>query len=214
MQKRIFGAISIGAAALWPIFWEFVRSLFYERGSHMLTPFINSITMDQIVHWGPTIGLSFLGIWLFWKTGPEKKTIRPIPNWQFDSQMACEIATRLRSRPEWQDKIIVDVTPEYLWGLFREHTSLQGDKLARSFLNKWMVVCGPFGDVSPVLPNAKQTVVSFAFRFNSRVVLMYFYEHHLEDLEVITQGQKIAVIGRIDSINSHTIQLKDCTIVQ
>jgi hypothetical protein len=78
MQKRIFGAISIGAAALWPIFWEFVRSLFYERGSHMLTPFINSITMDQIVHWGPTVGLAFLGLFLFCKTRPTIQKDEPI----------------------------------------------------------------------------------------------------------------------------------------
>jgi hypothetical protein len=96
--------------------------------------------------------------------------------------------------------------------LFLERTSLQGDNLARSFLNKWMVVCGPFGDVSPVLPNAKQTVVFFAFRLNPRVVFMYFDEHHLEHLEVIQQGQKIAVVGRIDSINSNTIQMKNCTL--
>jgi hypothetical protein len=134
--------------------------------------------------------------------------------WQFDSQMAVEVAARLRNTTEWQDKLIVDVTPEYLWGLFWEHTSLQGDNLAKSFLNRWMIVCGPFGDVSPVLPNARQTVVAFAFRLNPRVVLMYFNENWLAHLEIIIPRQKIVVIGRIDSINSHTIQLKDCTLVQ
>jgi hypothetical protein len=224
MRNRIFGGLSLVGAALWPLLWEFVRSLFYERGSHMLTPFINSITMDQIVHWGPTVGLSFLGLWLFWKTAPEKKTtggdqvnIRgvPLPTWQFDSKMAYEIAARLRSQPEWQDKIIVDVTPEYLWNLFRGNTSIQGNNLAQPFLNKWMIVCGPLGDVSPLLPNAKQIMVTFRFRFNNlRDVHMYFNESCLPDLETIMQGNNIAVVGIIDTVTGSYLQLKECKLVQ
>jgi len=237
MWKRIFGVLSFVGAALWPLLWEFVRSLFYERGSHMLAPFIDSITLEQIVHWGPTVGLTFLGLWLFWKTRPEETAPEgelignptsnlvessPIPSgtiaspdyrWQFDSRMACEIAARLRRRPEWQDKIIVDdVTPEYLWGLFHGRTSKDGDNLAKSFLNKWMVVCGPFGDVSS--PFGKQMLVTFAFRNSTELVFMYFNEEWHDRLGIIIQNKKIAVIGRIHIVRTTMLQLEDCELVQ
>ena len=44
----------------------------------MLAPFIDSITLDQVVHWGPTVGLSFLGLWLFCKTRPTVQKDEPI----------------------------------------------------------------------------------------------------------------------------------------
>jgi len=203
----------------------------------MLAPFIDSITLEQIVHWGPTVGLTFLGLWLFWKTRPEKTAQEvalignptsnliessPIPSgtiaspdyrWQFDSQMAREIAARLRSRPEWQDKIIVDdVTPDYLWGLFHGRTSKDGDNLAKDFLNKWMVVCGPFGDVSS--PFGKQMLVTFAFRNSVELVFMYFNEDWHDRLGIIIQNKKIAVIGRIHIVRTNMLHLEDCELVQ
>jgi len=133
-------------------------------------------------------------------------------HWQFDSQMADAIATRLRSKPEWQDKTIVDVTPEYLWNLFRERTTRQSSKDAERFLNKWMVVCGPFGDVTSPIGN--QILVTFATRAILEIVLMYFSKDWECQLELITPDKKIAVVGRIESVMSRRLQLEDCELVQ
>jgi hypothetical protein len=70
MQKRLAGLAWWFGAALWAYFWEFVRSLFYEQGSHMLTPFIHSVSIDQILHWGPPLAFAGIGAFLFWKTRP------------------------------------------------------------------------------------------------------------------------------------------------
>jgi hypothetical protein len=67
---RIRGFAWWCGAAVWGYFWEFVRSLFYEHGSHMLTPLINSVSIDQILHWGPPIVFAGIGGLLFWKTRP------------------------------------------------------------------------------------------------------------------------------------------------
>jgi hypothetical protein len=127
---------------------------------------------------------------------------------QFDSQMAVAIAARLRNRPEWQDKIIVDVTPEYLWGLFSERTMMQGDKLAKPFLNKWMVICGPFGNVTSSMR------VSFSSPDEPERVFMKFNNDWQERLELIMPYQKIAVVGRIEYVTSYYLGLEDCELVQ
>jgi hypothetical protein len=132
-------------------------------------------------------------------------------HWQFDSQMAVAIAARLRNRPEWQDKIIIDITPEYLWSLFRGRTSMQGGRLAEPFLNKWMVVCGPFRNIRQL---TNQMCVTFAHRATMEIVFMYFNEDWRGRLEIIIQDQKISVVGRIDSVNNDTLMLEDCELVQ
>jgi hypothetical protein len=70
MRKRFFCLLCFGAAVGWNWFWEFIRSLFYEQGSRLLTPVFASITTGDLLRWGPTVGLSLLGFYLFWKTRP------------------------------------------------------------------------------------------------------------------------------------------------
>jgi hypothetical protein len=68
MLRRLFGLASFLAGSLWIFSWEFVRSLFYERASHMLNPYIEGVTLDQVTHWGPPTVLTVVGLWLFFKT--------------------------------------------------------------------------------------------------------------------------------------------------
>ncbi len=72
MRKRILLFLPFLAGAVWHWLWEFIRSILYDRGSRMMAPIIDTITPDQIIHWGPTIVLPILGLWLIWKTRPEK----------------------------------------------------------------------------------------------------------------------------------------------
>ncbi len=72
MRKSIFLFVPFFVGAVWHWFWEFIRSVFYERGSHMMAPVIDTITPDQIIHWGPTIAFPLLGFWLIWKTRPAR----------------------------------------------------------------------------------------------------------------------------------------------
>src|SRR4051812_39899521 len=87
MRKWVFAPLSIAAASLWPWFWEFVRSLFYEQGSHMLSPLIGGLTPDQILHWGPSIILAIAGVLIWWdlKGRPNFWGSKPLLKLEIDS---------------------------------------------------------------------------------------------------------------------------------
>lgn len=77
----------------------------------------------ELLHQGPIERANFRGIVGDHPPIGNPSSSPPIPSetigshdyhWQFDSQMADAIATRLRSKPEWQDKKIVDVIPAAL----------------------------------------------------------------------------------------------------
>ncbi|HUB65776.1 MAG TPA: hypothetical protein VL996_15235 [Methylocella sp.] len=76
MRNRILPALSFLATAVWQWFWEFVRSIFYDRGMHMTAPIIDSITIDQLMRWAPQFGFPILGFWLIWKTIPESDKLK------------------------------------------------------------------------------------------------------------------------------------------
>jgi hypothetical protein len=70
MRQRLKVLVWWCGAAIWAWSWEFVRSLFYERGSHMLNPLIDSASLDQILHWVPPLIFAGIGFVLFWKMRP------------------------------------------------------------------------------------------------------------------------------------------------
>jgi hypothetical protein len=57
-------------AGLQSYFWEFVRSILYERGWHMLAPAAEGVGIDTVVHYSLTIALIGGGTWLFWPSRP------------------------------------------------------------------------------------------------------------------------------------------------
>jgi hypothetical protein len=74
LAARVAGLISIISGGAWIYFWEFIRSRVYEWVAAEL-PSINSITFDQILHWGLPAALVLLGISLFSMTGPKRADI-------------------------------------------------------------------------------------------------------------------------------------------
>jgi hypothetical protein len=46
-----------------------------------------------------------------------------------------------------EERIVVDVTPAYLIGLFKIHTDVQAQRLVEPYLGTWLTVSGPLGEV-------------------------------------------------------------------
>jgi len=229
MRNRIFGGLSLVGAALWPLFWEFVRSLFYERGSHMLTPFINSITMDQIVHWGPTVGLSFLGLWLFWATRAKenatttKTELNPsLAGAFFDHAPAGQqpIAKPEVSRAailsnlhnKYPERIISDVTPEYLVGLYKDKFAIEGDRAIAPYIGNWLLLFGQIDDVSG-RTELFGTKVTFKRDLGGPFIHMYFDDLWIKRLSVLTPKQNILTLCQLNTAGSATAIFNHCELI-
>jgi hypothetical protein len=108
---------------------------------------------------------------------------------------------------------VIDVTPEYLAGLFKGLTSIQGQKLADTYLGKWMKVSGPLGDVGEF--DVAGTQVVFNHGTYEVIVYMWFHdEDYVNDrLSILKKGDRITVLGEIDRIRSVDVQLKHCQLV-
>ncbi|RXH15575.1 hypothetical protein [Bradyrhizobium guangzhouense] len=65
---RIFGLTSLAAAAIWELRWEIVRAFLYDRGFHLM----GLMEADTWIHYGPSVALAGLGIYLFWRTSDSK----------------------------------------------------------------------------------------------------------------------------------------------
>jgi hypothetical protein len=127
---------------------------------------------------------------------------------------------KTEKKVEKEERIVVnpEVTPEYLVGLFKEHTSVQADKLATTYIGKWIELSGPLGDVFPrgYVGDGKYTsLVLFADRgigLDKIYVAMQFDDRWLDRLAVLPRGTKIKILGQIERINKVEIRLDNCEL--
>lgn len=104
-------------------------------------------------------------------------------------------------------RIVVDVTPEYLTGLFSQHLNVQAKRLIEPYIGKWMKLSGPLGDVY-------FNQVTFAHSlFGRATVFMYPSEGFIDRCSVLLRGTHIEVIGRIKDVDVLAVHLENCELI-
>lgn len=108
-----------------------------------------------------------------------------------------------------KDRVFVDVTHEYLIGLFKDKLGIQANKLIAPYIGKWMIVSGKLGDVL----GSDSLQVSFDPMKVNEYLWMYFDSKWQDRLSVLTPGHEIRVVGRITSVDPISVTLRECELV-
>ncbi len=105
-------------------------------------------------------------------------------------------------------RTLVDVTPEYLTGLFDEHTDIQAEKLVEAFVGKWVRVSGAVRNVkasgedgATVYLSRETAGASVSMEFNDRSAV-----------EVLKKGGLVTAIGQIERVDSLWVGLGNCEL--
>jgi hypothetical protein len=112
-------------------------------------------------------------------------------------------------------RTLVDVTPEYLAGLYNEHTSIQADKLVEAFIGNWIRLSGLLGNVAT---RSKDEVTVFfeSETFGHILVPMVFDVKDSpvveNQLRVLKKGDPITVIGQIWRASAMMVELENCEL--
>ncbi len=172
-----------------------------------------------------TLGVAFIALAAFAahtlsKTRAAEKTPGPPPR-----EAAAVHAAAPEPPPkaaEKQGRVFVgeSITPEYLIGIFREHTAIQGATLTAAYLGKWMKVSGSLGNVISTTPDRAQLTFERAevplterTWFHYTGFYMMFSRPWIDHLAIAKRGDKLTVIGQIERIDSVSVQLKNCELV-
>lgn len=117
--------------------------------------------------------------------------------------------------PSRQKRVFVDATTEDLTSRFKGHTSFEADTLLKPFIGKWMRVSGPLSDVSgyewglSVIIDQKRLEKSVQPLFVNAI----FDSQSLDRISTITPKTPIHVVGQIALINSYSVRLNHCELV-
>jgi len=108
------------------------------------------------------------------------------------------------------DRVVVDVTPEYLGKLCKGLTTVQAQKSVELYIGKWMRVSGTVRNV-----RANDSLVAVELKTNRGYdITAYFREKTMFDhISVLRLGNQIGVLGEIDSVATYGISLEKCELI-
>ncbi len=109
---------------------------------------------------------------------------------------------------ELSGRQFVQTSREQLLGLYKDRTSLEGDRLARPYLGKWMSVSGLVRDIRPRGTPGRTKV----FLVDPWADEYAFSESQQVRIEVLRRNDKISAVCRIDTIASNYIAYEDCEL--
>lgn len=113
------------------------------------------------------------------------------------------------------ERIIVEVTPEYLTNFFNEHTAAQANRLLSPYVGKWIEVSGFVVDVyeesdySSVFLDTDPRPESYRY-----YVIAYFRNKKwIDRASVLKRDDCVSVLGKIYRASSTSLHLEDCEII-
>jgi len=115
-----------------------------------------------------------------------------------------------QSPPSVQNRSFINVSPDYLIQILRDHTDVQGQKLLQQYMGEWMKIEGTVANVASVsgsaivilnVHNSIRPPFSFGLAFN---------KDWFDRASSLTIGDRIVVIGRLYEIDLASLRLTDC----
>jgi len=112
------------------------------------------------------------------------------------------------------DRIVVNVTPDYLMGIFRERTTADARRLTANYIGKWMRISGTVYDVDRTdLGRGKEgNFVTVIWNKNTSVSLVFHEQRWMDSVSVWKRGDTVTVLGQIQHLGALTIILNNCEL--
>lgn len=111
------------------------------------------------------------------------------------------------------DRQFVQLTPQYVGGLFKTHTSREAQHLLADFVGKWMEVSGTVRDVSEYTNFVLVSLVDeHRDDFGIPSIGLSFRGHWRDQVATFRRGDPVRAVGRINALDNLRIDLDPCEI--
>jgi hypothetical protein len=120
------------------------------------------------------------------------------------------------SAPNSKQRIFVgsEITVKYLTSLREGRTSIQSQALIDMYIGKWMRVSGNLADVLKSSPDSRHCQVTFTRTSPGLTELfMRFGKEWFDRLSIMTVGQDVTVVGKIEQVDAFGVHLAECELV-
>jgi hypothetical protein len=109
-----------------------------------------------------------------------------------------------------EEKMVIDVTAEYLIGLYRGRTTIHADALADMYMGKWTTISGTVANVWKSTGGYRM-IMCAAGNYDNLVTLDFGENAHVA---YFTRESEITVHGKIESISGTGLNMTECSLVK
>lgn len=107
-------------------------------------------------------------------------------------------------------RIILNVTPEYLIGLYKEHTTVQANKLIEVYIGKWLRVSGRLANNTSL---RAYILLSDEAVFPVALAVAEFHKRWVDHVATLRLNTQIELLGKIVEADSTSITLTECELI-
>jgi hypothetical protein len=111
-------------------------------------------------------------------------------------------------------KQIVDVTPEELATLYKDHLTAQAERLAEPYIGKWMKISGQLWNLHKSSGGNSILVIRGPGSGFWPILFLNFMPEWESRVEVLRRDQNVSVVGKIDRISEDSLHLRDCELLE
>jgi hypothetical protein len=133
------------------------------------------------------------------------QTLRKVPE---AAARRVELASSPKRPIVTREKTTVNVSAEYLSGLYYGYKQSHAERLLKPYLGKWITVSGVIEDFG------ERALSQVRLSFKTPNPSMWFDEEWQDRLSTFKPGDRITVIGQISSVMVTYVQLNHCEIVE
>jgi hypothetical protein len=129
------------------------------------------------------------------------------------TRTASAFLTKVPS-PQQEGRVFLgpDITAKFLSNFYREHTTMQANKMVEIYIGKWIKTSGSVRNVGD-LDSYGILVFLEHIGFEPKFTLV-FDKKWVDRLSVLRPGNPINVIGKIYEIHSGGARLVDCELIE
>jgi hypothetical protein len=204
-------------AALVQVWNEIIVSVFLERFLLVVCAaafygIVISNTMQIDIQYRIGIGLTLLGIAyilghaVYTTNHPNKTAVSASTDGSPDQKDKSQ-PIQEKIPAEQQIFLPDDITPEYLCGLYRDKTEMQGDALAAPYQGKWMKFSGSVQNVRQIEDKFVVMLWIIEGEIDGRCT---FDKRWSDQVTVLKVGSSVKAIGKVRFINRHGMDFNDC----
>lgn len=111
-------------------------------------------------------------------------------------------------------RLVVNVTPDFLSGFFRQHTSIQAKSLLSPYIGTWIKVSGIVQDTKEYRDATITVYLKCDVTNILACALAMSFSHKWKDrLTILTRGDHVTVLGQLQAADAYVLNLENCELL-
>jgi len=139
----------------------------------------------------------------------------PVPSTKLDTIPKRNLKPPMQenAKTDYAGRVVVDTTVEQLYRIYTDHTQLQAEDIAATYIGKWIKISGQVYDIEESIRSDRSYKVSIKRPPPIHLVYLSFDQTKKSQLALFGRDQQLSAICQIDKIEPSRVRFSNCDLL-